>query len=108
MFCLRKIFVHSSAFLKSVCPLLIRVSYCRALRYLGIRVLQRFGVSEFLKVPESDLAAWLTVMESHYKPNPYHNSTHAADVLHAVAYFLEQNNMKVSYPFHHLLKTNLM
>jgi high affinity cAMP-specific and IBMX-insensitive 3',5'-cyclic phosphodiesterase 8 len=73
------------------------VCVCRALRYLGVRTLQRFGVSEFLKVSDSDLAGWLTLMESHYKPNPYHNSTHAADVMHGIAFFLEQEGLKVCY-----------
>ena len=35
-------------------------------------------------------------MESHYKPNPYHNSTHAADVLHATAYLVKQLQDKLA------------
>ena len=34
-------------------------------------------------------------MEGNYhSSNTYHNSTHAADVLHAACYFLEQSNVK--------------
>ncbi|KAJ3264593.1 High affinity cAMP-specific and IBMX-insensitive 3',5'-cyclic phosphodiesterase 8B, partial [Blyttiomyces sp. JEL0837] len=37
---------------------------------------------------DSVLNTFLTTVEGLYKPNPYHNSTHAADVLHAVHYFI--------------------
>ena len=38
---------------------------------------------------------WLTLIEANYKmSNAYHNSTHAADVLHATAFFLEQEPVK--------------
>ena len=38
---------------------------------------------------------WLMLIEANYKRNnAYHNSTHAADVLHATAYFLEQETVK--------------
>jgi len=36
------------------------------------------------------LLNWLTLVESYYRPNPYHNSTHAADVMQATAYFLRK------------------
>ena len=35
-------------------------------------------------------------MESHYKSNSYHNSTHAADVLHAAAYLVKQLQDKLA------------
>ena len=38
---------------------------------------------------------WLIIIEANYKRNnAYHNSTHAADVLHATAFFLEQDSVK--------------
>ena len=52
---------------------------------------------EFLRVSESVVAGWLAAVESSYhSENYYHNSTHAADVLHASAYFLQTNKLKVS------------
>ena len=38
----------------------------------------------------------LQLMETHYKSNPYHNSTHAADVLHAAAYLVKQLQDKLA------------
>lgn len=55
----------------------------------------RFGVCEFLKCPEATLRSWLQVIEANYHAsNPYHNSTHSADVLHATAYFLCKERIK--------------
>jgi high affinity cAMP-specific and IBMX-insensitive 3',5'-cyclic phosphodiesterase 8 len=43
------------------------------------------------------MRSWLQVIEASYHPsNPYHNSTHSADVLHATAYFLSRERIKVS------------
>uniref|UniRef100_A0A3B4BX52 Phosphodiesterase n=1 Tax=Pygocentrus nattereri TaxID=42514 RepID=A0A3B4BX52_PYGNA len=61
----------------------------RPLTYLGLKIFSRFGVCEFLSCPEATLRSWLQVIEANYhSSNSYHNSTHAADVLHATAYFL--------------------
>lgn len=69
----------------------------RPLIYLGLKVFARFGVCEFLKCPEATLRSWLQVIEANYHAsNPYHNSTHSADVLHATAYFLCKERIKVS------------
>ncbi|DAA17633.1 TPA: phosphodiesterase 8A isoform 1 [Bos taurus] len=67
----------------------------RPLIYLGLKVFARFGVCEFLKCPEATLRSWLQVIEANYHAsNPYHNSTHSADVLHATAYFLCKERIK--------------
>lgn len=64
--------------------------------YLGLKVFARFGVSEFLNCSEATLRAWLQVIEANYhSSNSYHNSTHAADVLHATAFFLGKERVKV-------------
>ncbi|XP_010723830.1 high affinity cAMP-specific and IBMX-insensitive 3',5'-cyclic phosphodiesterase 8B isoform X1 [Meleagris gallopavo] len=69
----------------------------RPLVYLGLKVFGRFGVSEFLNCSEATLRAWLQVMEANYhSSNAYHNSTHAADVLHATAFFLGKERVKGS------------
>ncbi len=74
-----------------------RLTNNRPLVTLGLKIMNRFRVCEFLKIEEVLLVNWLTLMESNYKiSNPYHNSTHAADVLHATAYFLSTDKITVS------------
>lgn len=69
----------------------------RPLIYLGLKTFARFGVCEFLNCSETTLRSWLQIIEANYhSSNPYHNSTHAADVLHATAYFLCKERIKVS------------
>ncbi|KFP64454.1 High affinity cAMP-specific and IBMX-insensitive 3',5'-cyclic phosphodiesterase 8A, partial [Cariama cristata] len=69
----------------------------RPLVYLGLKIFARFGICEFLNCSESTLRSWLQVIEANYhSSNSYHNSTHAADVLHATAYFLSKERVKVS------------
>uniref|UniRef100_A0A3P8YV22 Phosphodiesterase n=1 Tax=Esox lucius TaxID=8010 RepID=A0A3P8YV22_ESOLU len=69
----------------------------RPLTYLGLKVFSRFGVCEFLSCPEATLRSWLQVIEANYhSTNSYHNSSHAADVLHATAYFLCKERVKQS------------
>uniref|UniRef100_A0A665VSG2 Phosphodiesterase n=1 Tax=Echeneis naucrates TaxID=173247 RepID=A0A665VSG2_ECHNA len=67
------------------------------LTYLGLKIFSRFGVCEFLNCPEATLRSWLQVIEANYhSSNSYHNSSHAADVLHATAYFLCKERVKQS------------
>ncbi|XP_025892364.1 high affinity cAMP-specific and IBMX-insensitive 3',5'-cyclic phosphodiesterase 8B isoform X1 [Nothoprocta perdicaria] len=69
----------------------------RPLIYLGLKVFARFGVAEFLNCSEATLRAWLQMIEANYhSSNSYHNSTHAADVLHATAFFLGKERVKGS------------
>ncbi|XP_074788874.1 high affinity cAMP-specific and IBMX-insensitive 3',5'-cyclic phosphodiesterase 8B isoform X9 [Athene noctua] len=69
----------------------------RPLVYLGLKIFARFAVSEFLNCSEATLRAWLQVIEANYhSSNSYHNSTHAADVLHATAFFLGKERVKGS------------
>uniref|UniRef100_A0A8C9F276 Phosphodiesterase n=1 Tax=Pavo cristatus TaxID=9049 RepID=A0A8C9F276_PAVCR len=69
----------------------------RPLVYLGLKVFGRFGVPEFLNCSEATLRAWLQMIEANYhSSNAYHNSTHAADVLHATAFFLGKERVKGS------------
>ena len=70
--------------------------FYRPLVYLGIKTMSRFDTCGFLNVSEVVLSKWLTLIEMNYRSsNPYHNSTHAADVLNSTAYFLEREKMKV-------------
>jgi len=57
--------------------------------------LLRFEVTKTLRIEESTLQNWLTLIEANYhSSNSYHNSTHAADVMQATAYFLEKDRIK--------------
>nr|XP_025749017.1 high affinity cAMP-specific and IBMX-insensitive 3',5'-cyclic phosphodiesterase 8A isoform X2 [Callorhinus ursinus] len=67
----------------------------RPLIYLGLKMFARFGICEFLNCSEPTLRSWLQIIEANYhSSNPYHNSTHSADVLHATAYFLCKERIK--------------
>nr|XP_046193776.1 high affinity cAMP-specific and IBMX-insensitive 3',5'-cyclic phosphodiesterase 8A-like [Oncorhynchus gorbuscha] len=69
----------------------------RPLTYLGLKIFSRFGVCEFLSCPEATLRSWLQGIEANYhSTNSYHNSSHAADVMHATAYFLCKERVKQS------------
>ncbi|XP_003216352.1 high affinity cAMP-specific and IBMX-insensitive 3',5'-cyclic phosphodiesterase 8B isoform X1 [Anolis carolinensis] len=69
----------------------------RPLVYLGLKIFARFGVCEFLNCSEATLRAWFQVIEANYhSSNSYHNSSHAADVLHATAFFLGKERVKGS------------
>ena len=61
-----------------------------------MKTLERFDALGFLRVDEKMMFGWLQLIESNYHAsNPYHNSTHAADVMHATAYFLGCERLKV-------------
>ncbi|KAF7217472.1 high affinity cAMP-specific and IBMX-insensitive 3',5'-cyclic phosphodiesterase 8B isoform X2 [Nothobranchius furzeri] len=67
----------------------------RPLTYLGLKIFTTFGVCDFLNCSEATLRSWLQLIEANYhSSNSYHNSTHAADVLHATAYFLRKERVK--------------
>ncbi|XP_051062488.1 high affinity cAMP-specific and IBMX-insensitive 3',5'-cyclic phosphodiesterase 8A [Phodopus roborovskii] len=67
----------------------------RPLIYLGLKTFARFGICEFLQCSEVTLRSWFQIIETNYhSSNPYHNSTHSADVLHATAYFLSRSKIK--------------
>ena len=58
--------------------------------------LVRFEVHKTMKCSETTLQNWLTLIEANYnQANAYHNSTHAADVLHAMACFLDTDRVRM-------------
>ncbi|KAM3963246.1 phosphodiesterase 8 [Aphomia sociella] len=71
---------------------------CRPLAHLGFILMgggSRFDICSTLECDERTLLNWLTTIETNYhSKNSYHNSTHAADVLQAVAFFLEKERLK--------------
>lgn len=55
-----------------------------------------FEAPAHLNCDERTLQNWLTVIEVNYNThNSYHNSTHAADVLQAIARFMRSDKLKV-------------
>jgi len=71
------------------------VSEFTPLRFLGMKVFREFDVPRQLQIDEITLERWLVLIEQNYlATNPYHNSTHAADVLSATAYFLRTERCK--------------
>jgi 3',5'-cyclic-nucleotide phosphodiesterase len=53
----------------------------------------RYGYTEKFNISEKLLLNWLSVVESGYHPNPYHNSMHGADVLHITHFILSTGGM---------------
>lgn len=66
----------------------------RPLIWVGMAICAKFNVCSFLNCEENVLRNWLSLIESNYHNNPYHNSTHAADVLQSTAYFLQKPRLK--------------
>ncbi|XP_047504129.1 high affinity cAMP-specific and IBMX-insensitive 3',5'-cyclic phosphodiesterase 8 isoform X2 [Pieris napi] len=68
----------------------------RPLTHLGLTLMGgRFDICAALECDERTLLHWLTIIETNYHAvNTYHNSTHAADVLQAVACFIEKDRLK--------------
>ncbi|XP_050045110.1 high affinity cAMP-specific and IBMX-insensitive 3',5'-cyclic phosphodiesterase 8B-like [Dermacentor andersoni] len=60
----------------------------RPLTWLGLSIFAKFSVHTSLECDDTIISNWLQLIESHYQDNPYHNSTHAADVMQATAYFM--------------------
>jgi len=72
----------------------MRVSRC--LLYVGFEIFRHFNVSAVLSIDDRTLVRWLQLIEAHYHPTvSYHNSTHAADVLQAAAFFCQQHSVTV-------------
>ncbi|KAJ8664565.1 hypothetical protein QAD02_006227, partial [Eretmocerus hayati] len=68
----------------------------RPLFYLGMHIMNAYDVPARLNCDERTLQNWLTVIESNYNAsNSYHNSTHAADVLQAIARFMRSERLRV-------------
>ncbi|KAJ3272347.1 High affinity cAMP-specific 3',5'-cyclic phosphodiesterase 7A [Terramyces sp. JEL0728] len=65
-----------------------RVTNGKPLQYIGIRIYELMEFESTLGVPRAVMVRFLQKVESQYhEKNKYHNSTHAADVCHAMYYF---------------------
>lgn len=54
----------------------------------------RHGLMQKFKIDERIVLNWLSVIEAGYHGNPYHNSMHAADVLHITHFILSKGGLK--------------
>lgn len=56
--------------------------------YLIFQIFERWKVQETLRCSDDIIVRWFNTMEAHYhNVNPYHNATHAADVLQVLLHF---------------------
>ena len=62
----------------------------RPLQFLGWHLLNKWNLISGLKLNPRVVQSWLVFVETQYKDNEYHSSTHAADVLQAVHHILEK------------------
>ncbi len=71
---------------------------------LGFHLLHTTGLLSSLKIPPHRAARLLSAMESAYQEQPYHNKTHAADVMQTMHVLLQRSGMIGSYtePLTHL------
>lgn len=65
----------------------------KALFNVGSFCVQRFHLDSNFLITESVYEEFFKALESLYKPNPYHNSTHAADVLASFLFILNQSSL---------------
>lgn len=73
------------------------ITHKRPLLHVGLKILRRFSIMKFLDIDEIIMCSWLALIEDNYhSSNTYHNSSHAADVLQAAAYFLAKDKLRDS------------
>lgn len=59
--------------------------------YLGRFAFEMYNLLSTFKIPEVKLADFLQELQSRYKPNPYHNAIHAADILASGLYIINSS-----------------
>lgn len=81
---------------------LANVSCGHALSSLGYYLFHRHDLISHFKINPVLLARFLRRMEEGYKMNPYHNSTHAADVLQTLNVMIHRGGLAPGYvdPLH--------
>jgi len=61
------------------------------LLFVGWALFKKYDLLARFKVPSQVLVNFLTTVEKGYRDNPYHNSTHAADVVQTVHFFMSRS-----------------
>lgn len=69
------------------------VSCGKPLAVLVHHLFERLGLIDHLHIPRTVLARFICKVEAGYRQVPYHNATHAADVVHNVYYFIQQDGL---------------
>eukprot|EP01064_Diplonema_japonicum_P002041 TRINITY_DN11324_c0_g3_i1.p1 TRINITY_DN11324_c0_g3~~TRINITY_DN11324_c0_g3_i1.p1 ORF type:complete len:1250 (+),score=384.87 TRINITY_DN11324_c0_g3_i1:87-3836(+) len=65
-----------------------------ALFITAYALMYKWQFMQKFNIDENTLLNWLSIVEAGYHPNPYHNSMHAADVLHVTHYILGPGGCK--------------
>ncbi len=65
-----------------------KLTKSRSLFATGFALMQRYDLVTRFSIDERKLHNFLEALEAGYMDNPYHNSTHAAQVAHSAHYFL--------------------
>lgn len=60
---------------------------------IGKYLFEKWDFAEVLKTSEYFIDNFFLALEKSYKDNPYHNSTHGADVCASLVYFILQSNL---------------
>eukprot|EP00741_Cyanophora_paradoxa_P018983 tig00021108_g18326.t1 len=70
----------------------------RPLLVLGSHLFERYGLVERLKLSPTRLSTFLAKLEQRYMENPYHNGTHAADVLQSMHFIMGPGGLSAYLP----------
>lgn len=70
---------------------LIELTKNSPLLSVGEFCMKRFNIDITFKVPESITSGFFKALQDLYKPNPYHNASHAADVLCSYLFIVRQS-----------------
>ena len=65
----------------------------KALSVCGRFCLSKFGLFKKMNIEETVAQRYFEAMEGSYKPNPYHNSCHGADVLNSILYLFHNSEV---------------
>eukprot|EP01063_Lacrimia_lanifica_P008970 TRINITY_DN16020_c0_g1_i1.p1 TRINITY_DN16020_c0_g1~~TRINITY_DN16020_c0_g1_i1.p1 ORF type:complete len:693 (+),score=209.95 TRINITY_DN16020_c0_g1_i1:132-2210(+) len=65
-----------------------------SLFYTAYALFTKYNIFDELKIDKKVFCNFLTTVQSGYRPNSYHNSTHAADVMHVTHYLLSPGGLK--------------
>jgi hypothetical protein len=82
--------------------MLANLTESRPISAAGRFALSRYGLVERFTIDEQVYEALFEAIEERYRPNPYHNSSHAVDVMHSFMYLAHHSEI---YSFFTSLET---
>lgn len=74
-----------------------RVTKNHPLVFVGVTLFRKYDLPSKFKIPTNILTNFFKVVEAAYNDKPYHNSTHAADVMRTAHYFISRGGMQVRW-----------